>query len=216
MGSPPRPRVRHAERMSIYSDFAPRRTAQIVADLIALVVIAIAIAVGVAVRTAIAALGGVWAQLEDAGSGFQGTMGEIGETLGEVPFIGGGIRGPFDAAGDAGNSLAEAGRAGREAVETLANLAGLGVALLPIALLLLLWLWPRVRFARRAASTRALLRLEDGEALLALRALDDATAEELAAISPRPVRAWQEGDRAVVRRLAELEARTAGVRLVRD
>ena len=79
--------------------------------------------------------------------------------------------------------------------------------------MLLAWLWPRIRFARRSAETRALLRLDDGEELLALRALDSAAAAELARISPRPLSAWRAGDSAVVRALAALEARGAGVRL---
>lgn len=199
--------------MSIYADFGPRRTRQIIADVVAIVVIFLSIMLGVAVHGAISVLGGVWAQLEDAGTGFEDTMGEIGETLGDVPLIGGGIRGPFDAASGAGGSLADAGRTGQAAVETLATIAGLGVALLPIALVLLIWLWPRIRFVRRAATTRAILRLPDGEAILALRALDDATAQELSAISDHPVRAWQAGDHVVINRLAALEARESGVRL---
>ncbi|AYF99133.1 hypothetical protein [Protaetiibacter intestinalis] len=199
--------------MSLYSDFAPRRTVQIVADVVAIVVVIVAVLLGVAVHGAIAALGGVLVKLEEAGDGFQGTMGEIGDRLGEVPLIGDGIRGPFDSAAGAGGSLADAGRAGQTIVENIATAAGVGVALLPIAIVLLVWLWPRVRFARRAAETRALLRLEGGEQLLALRALDGAPAKELAAIAPHVVRGWQAGEPEVVRRLAALEAREAGVRL---
>ncbi|MBN9141962.1 MAG: hypothetical protein J0H23_14195 [Micrococcales bacterium] len=199
--------------MSLYADFGPRRTAQIVADVVAVVVIVVSVALGVAVHNAIAVLGGVWAQLEDAGSGFEDTMGEIGETLGGVPLIGGGIRGPFDTAAGAGGTLADAGRTGQAAVETLATIAGLGVAFLPIAIVLIVWLWPRIRFARRSAETRAILRLEDGRLLLALRALDDARASELARISPRALSDWRAGTPSVVHALAALEAREAGVRL---
>ncbi|MCS0498167.1 hypothetical protein [Protaetiibacter mangrovi] len=199
--------------MSLYADFAPRRTAQIIADALAIGVTVVAVLVGVAVHNAIAVLGGVWAQLEDAGTGFEDTMGEIGGTLGDVPLIGGGIRAPFDAASDAGGSLADAGRTGQAAVETLATVAGIGVAFLPIAVVLLLWLWPRLRFAWRSAETRALLRLEDGERLLALRALDDARASELLRISPRALSGWRADEPQIVRALAALEARQYGVRL---
>lgn len=199
--------------MSLYADFAPRRARQIVADVVALGVVVIAILAGVAARNAIAVLGGVWERLEDAGTGFEGTMGEIGETLGGVPLIGDGIRGPFDTAAGAGGSLADAGRTGQAAVDSLAAAAGLGVALLPIALVLLVWLWPRMRFVRRAAATRAVLRLDDGESLLALRALGDAPAKRLQAVSSRPVHDWRTGDRRTVHELAALEARAAGVRL---
>lgn len=199
--------------MNLYADFPARRTRQITADVVALCVVVVAIVLGVVVRNAIAALAGIWVRLEEAGAGFETTMGEIGENLGGVPLIGDGIRTPFDRAAGAGESLADAGRTGQAAVETVAALAGVGVALAPIALLLLLWVWPRVRFVRRAAETRALLRLEDGEQLLALRALDDARARELAAVSPRAVSGWRAGDASVIRGLAALEARRTGVRL---
>ena len=199
--------------MSLYSDFGPRRTAQIVADAVAVIVVIVAIVVGIAVRNTIAALGGVFVNLQDAGVGFESTMGEIGESLGGVPLIGDGIRGTFDQAAGAGVAIADAGRAGQAVVETIATVTGLGFALLPIAIVLLVWLWPRIRFVRRSAETRALLRLDDGEQLLALRALDGARAAELARISPQPLSAWRAGEPAVVRSLAALEARAAGVRL---
>jgi len=199
--------------MSIYADFAPRRARQIVADIVALAIIVGAILLGIVVHGTIAALGGVFVKLQDAGTGFEGTMGEIGDRLGEVPLIGGGIRGPFDTAAGAGGSLADAGRAGQATVEALASIVGVTVALIPILVLALAWLWPRVRFVRRARETRALLRLDDGLSLLALRALDDATARELARISPRALSDWRAGEPAAVRALAALEARRAGVRV---
>jgi hypothetical protein len=199
--------------MSWYADFGPRRARQVIADVVAVVIVTLSILSGIAVHGAIAVLGGVWGQLENAGSGFEDNMTEIGDRLGGVPLIGGGIRGPFDAAAGAGGSLADAGRTGQAVVETLATVAGLGVALLPIAIVLLAWLWPRIRFMRRAAETRALLQLDDGEQLLALRALGDARAAQLARISPRALSAWRAGEPAVVRSLAALEAREAGVRL---
>lgn len=199
--------------MSWYADFGPRRARQIVADVVALGVVIVAVLMGVAVRTTIAALAGVFVNLQDAGTGFEGTMGEIGERLGGVPLIGDGIRGPFDTAAGAGGSIAEAGRAGQAVVESIATIAGIGVAALPIVILLLVWLVPRIRFARRSAEARALLRLDDGPQLLALRALGDARAADLARISPRALSAWRAGDAEVVRALAALEAREAGVRL---
>ncbi|RQP09934.1 MAG: hypothetical protein EAS51_10160 [Microbacteriaceae bacterium] len=199
--------------MKLYADFAPRRVRQIVADLSALVVIALAIAAGVTVHGVIAAFGAAFGRLEDAGTGFQDTMGELGESLSGVPLLGDGVRGILDSAAGAGGSLADAGRTGQAVIESIAVGAGLGVAALPIAIVLLVWLLPRVRFVLRARTTRALFALQDGPSLLALRALDDATAKELARISPRPVRAWLSQDADVVHRLAELEAREAGIRL---
>ncbi len=199
--------------MTLYAEFGPRRARQIIADLFALAVIALAVVAGITVHGLIAAFGAAFARLEDAGSGFEGTMGELGESLGRVPLLGDGVRPLFDSAAGAGGSLAEAGRNGQAVVESIAVGAGVGVGALPIAIVLLAWLLPRVRFVRRAGATRALLALEDGHALLALRALDDASAAELRAIAPRPVQAWIAQDAEVVQRLAELEAREAGIRL---
>jgi hypothetical protein len=54
---------------------------------------------------------------------------------------------------------------------------------------------------------------DDGPDLLALRALVNGSRKDLAAIDRHPVAAWRSGETAVVRRLAELELREAGVRL---
>ena len=199
--------------MTLYADFAPRRVRQIIADLSGVVVLALAFVAGVTVHGVIAGLGKAFGRLEDAGTGFQDTMGELGESLSGLPLLGDGVRGILDSAAGAGGSLADAGRNGQAVIESIAVGAGVGVAALPIAIVLLVWLLPRVRFVLRARTTRALLALEDGHSLLALRALDDATAKELARISPRPVRAWLAQDAEVVHRLAELEARDAGIRL---
>ncbi len=199
--------------MSLYSDFAPRRVRQIAADILAAVVLIASIAAAAAVHGLISAFGKVWGRLEGVGSGFQQTMSDIGDDLRGVPLIGDGIRAPFEAASGAGGSLAEAGRAGKALIESIAVAAGLGVAAVPIALLLVAWLLPRMRFVRRAADTRALLALPDGEALLALRALQSASAAELTGVSPAPVHGWQERDPAVVRGLAALTGRRAGIRV---
>lgn len=199
--------------MSFYSDFPARRAVQLTGDIIAAVVVVTAIAAGFAVRSLIWAFGEAWTRLEEAGTGFEGSMGEIGESLGGVPLIGDGIRGLFGGAAGAGESLAEAGRTGRAIIETLANLAGFGTAALPVAVVLLVWLWPRLRFARRSAALRALLTLDDGMSLLALRALGSADAAQLRAVSSTPVRDWGAGEPRVVHGLAALAAREAGVRL---
>src|SRR4249919_370602 len=108
--------------MKIYSDFAGRRTRQIIADVLALVAIALWVWFGFTVF-------GV--QMEDAGAGFEETMKEVGETLGGIPLIGPGIRLPFDGASAAGGTLADAGQAQQEAVFQLALTLGIGTAALP-------------------------------------------------------------------------------------
>ena len=199
--------------MKLYSDYPARRTAQITADLIALGFIAVFVWIGTLVYAAIAVLAAFGRTIEDAGNGFEETMADAGETLGGVPFIGGGIRAPFDAASGAGTLLAEAGQAQQDLVMTAALIIALVVALIPILLVVLIWLRRRLRWARRATEARNLSRLEDGPDILALRALMNADYREIRGIDREPVDAWRRGDKKVMRELAQLELREAGVRL---
>jgi hypothetical protein len=199
--------------MKLYSDYPARRTSQILADLIALAVIAAAVWVGVVVYAAIAVLAAFGRSIEDAGNGFEQTMADAGDTLGGVPLIGDGIRQPFDAASGAGTLLAQAGQAQQELVMTAALTVAIAVAALPILLVLWIWLRRRLGWARRATEARNLSRLPDGPDLLALRALVNADFRELHDIDREPVDAWRRGEKKVVRALAQLELREAGVKL---
>jgi hypothetical protein len=199
--------------MKLYSDYPARRTAQITADLIAFGFIALFIWIGTLVYAAIAVLAAFGRTIEDAGNGFEETMADAGETLGGVPLIGGGIRQPFDAASGAGTLLAEAGQAQQDLVMTAALIIAIVVALIPILLVVLIWLRRRLRWARRATEARNLSRLEDGPDILALRALMNADYRDIRGIDREPVDAWRRGDKKVMRELAQLELREAGVRL---
>jgi hypothetical protein len=199
--------------MKLYSDFPGRRTAQIVADIIGIGLIALIIWGAVLIHAAIDVLAQVGKSLQDAGDGFQKTMTDAGNTLGGVPLIGGGIREPFDAASGAGGLLAQAGQAQQNLVETAALVIAIASAVLPILIVLFFWLRPRLRFARRATSAYRVAQLNDGVQLLALRALVSGDAKELHRVAERPVEAWRHGEVTVVRALAGLELREAGIRL---
>ncbi len=199
--------------MRLYSDYPERRARQITADVIALLLIAFWIWVGVTVFGLVRALADFGVQMEQAGSGFRETMTEVGETLGGVPVIGGGIRIPFDGASQAGAALETAGQDQQAAVFQLALALGIGIAIFPIAMILAAWLIPRIRFARRAARVRAIVDTGTGTDLLALRALATRRLADLARVHPDPMAAWRRGDDDVVRDLAALELRAAGVRL---
>jgi hypothetical protein len=199
--------------MKLYSDFAPRRTRQIVADVLAILGIGLWVWFGVAVYQLVMGLAGFGKLVADSGTGFKETMVEVGEILGGVPLIGGGIRIPFDGASDAGRALEAAGAGQQAAVAQLATVLGIGIALLPVLTILVLWLWPRLRFARRAATARDLAASPMGVDLLALRALATHKLPALSAVDPDAIGAWRRGDDGVLQRLAALELRSAGVRM---
>lgn len=199
--------------MKLYSDYGARRTRQIFGDIVAIVLIGLWVWFGVGVFQLVDGLSGYGQGMIDAGSGIEEAMSDVGEQLGGVPLVGAGIRAPFDAASEAGAALVEAGVAQQEAVHRLALGLGIGIPALPVLTILLLWLVPRIRFARGAARAREALSTSAGLDLLALRALATQRLATVTAIAPDALDAWRRGDRLVVRRLAELELRSAGIRL---
>jgi hypothetical protein len=199
--------------MRLYSDFGPRRTRQIIADILAIVAIAAWVWLGVTVFQLVMNLSTFGQQMEDAGAGFRQTMTEVGDNLGGVPLIGGGIRVPFDGASEAGGALEAAGQSQQVAVSQLATGLGVGIAALPILMILLLWLVPRIRFIRKSSRARAIVKAEAGIDLLALRALATQKISALTAVSPDAMAAWRRGDEAVMRSLAQQELKSAGVRM---
>jgi hypothetical protein len=199
--------------MQFYSDYAPQRSRQIVIDVFAVAAIAAWVWLGAFVYSLVLDLARFGAQMQTAGSDFSSTMTDIGDRLGGVPLIGGGISGPFEAASGAGASLEAAGRSQQEAVLNLATGLGWGIAVVPVITILLFWLIPRLRFTRRAAATRRLIRGAVTVDMLALRALTNQKLSVLAAIDADPVSAWRRGDPAVMRSLAALELKASGVRI---
>lgn len=82
--------------MSLYSDYPAVRTRQIIADGVGLVLVIVVVSVAAAVTATIRALGAFGRDLEQAGLDFEAGLSDAAETLGDVPLIGDGIRGPFD------------------------------------------------------------------------------------------------------------------------
>lgn len=199
--------------MKLYSDFGPRKTRQILFDVISLAFVLGWAWLGATIYSLVKELETFGMQMEEAGSGFRQTMTDVGESLGNVPLIGEGIRIPFDGASGAGGSLEQAGQSQQELVQQLALTLGLGVALLPILMILAVWLLTRGRFIRRAGRAKALVRAGAGIDLLALRALANQKIATISSVDVNAMAAWRRGDEAVMRKLAALELESSGIRL---
>lgn len=198
--------------MKLYSDFGGRRAAQVIGDLVALGLIASSVWAAVLLHGFVTGFAILGRRLEEAGTGFRGSMTEIGNTLGDVPLIGAGIAEPFDGASAAGATLESVGRGQQDVVGWIALFAAIGIAALPIAAVLLLWVAPRLVRAVRAGRTAAALTRAGGADLLALRALTDRSLLGVLAADPDAVAGWRRSDPDTIRTLAALEARAAGVR----
>lgn len=199
--------------MKLYSDYGSRRTRQIIGDIVAIGLIALWVWFGVAIFQLVENLAVFGVRMEEAGAGFRETMSEVGETLGGIPLIGGGIRIPFDGASQAGGALETAGQNQQDAVFQLALFLGISASILPILMILIVWLIPRIRFIRRAGRAKQVVKSQAGIDLLALRALATEKLSSIAKIDEDALGAWRRGDQRVMRQLAELELKSSGVKL---
>ncbi|MDZ5143591.1 hypothetical protein [Microbacterium testaceum] len=199
--------------MKLYSHFAVQRGRQVIADTVALALIAVSIFAGITVFSAVDQLAQFGRQLQTTGVDFRTSMTDAGTRLGGVPLIGEGISGPFTTASSAGDTLAAVGQTQQDLVRQAAIALGVGVAALPILIVLLVWLLPRLRFVSLATRTRAQVRAGLTTDLLALRALSHQKVGTLTKVDSDAAADWRRGDPVVMQRLAGLELRSVGIRL---
>jgi hypothetical protein len=198
--------------MSLYSDYSAARTRQIIADVIGLISVIVVVAIAASITATIRTLAAFGRDLETAGLDFQEGLLGAADALGDVPVIGDGIRAPFDAAAAAGQSVADAGRGQQELVEFIAVSVGWSVALVPLLVIALVWVLPRVRFALRSHRMRAMIQAGLTVDTLAARALARAPLSQLVAVHPDPAAAWRSQQPEALRKLAAIELRRAGIR----
>ena len=198
--------------MKLYADSPGRRTAQIVADLLVLGWIVLWTRVGRAVHDGTSALAEPGRQTDESATAMAGQLRDAGGQLGEAPLVGDELATPFDRAADASEGIASAGRASVEAVEQLAVVLGLAIALIPILVILAVHLPRRWRFVREATAGARFIDSADDLDLFALRALAHQPMRVLARVSDDPAGDWRRQDPDVVRRLAELELEDVGLR----
>ena len=198
--------------MKLYADSPGRRTAQIVADLLVVAWIVLWVRVGTAVHDGTVALAAPGRQTDESASAMAGQLRDAGGRLGETPLVGDELATPFDRAAEASEGIAAAGRASVEAVEQLAVVLGLAIALIPILVILAIHLPRRWRFVHEATAGARFIDSADDLDLFALRALARQPMRVLAAVSDDPAGDWRRRDPVVVRRLAELELADVGLR----
>ena len=198
--------------MSLYSDYPGARTRQIIADVFGVIAVIIVVTIAATITAAIRTLAAFGRDLEAAGLDFQAGLLEAADALGDVPVIGDGIRAPFDLAASGGQAVADAGRGQQQLVEFIAVSVGWSVALVPLVLIALIWLVPRLRFAQRSSRMRSMITRGLTVDTLAARALARAPLAQLVAVHPDPAAAWRSQQPDALRDLAAIELRRAGIR----
>lgn len=198
--------------MKLYADAPLRRTRQLLADVLVLAWVVLWAWAGAVVHDGTTALADPARQTDSAATSLGDQLRDAGGRLGGTPVVGDELAAPFDRAAEASDQIAAAGRDTVGAVERLALLLGLAVALVPILIALAVHLPRRWRFAREATAGARFVDAHEDLDLFALRALAHQPMHVLARVSDDPAGAWRAGDREVVRRLAELELADVGLR----
>jgi hypothetical protein len=196
----------------LYADDRVRASRQAIGDCLLVFWVVTWWRISQSVRDATLELAGPGRQMRESGSGLADRMRDAASAVDGAPLIGDELRAPFDGAGSAADQLADAGTAQIQAVQDLAGWLQLAVALIPILLACAFYLPLRWRFVRRAGAAQRFVDAAEDLDLFALRALAKQPMHRLARISDDPAGAWRRRDQAVVRRLAELELRTVGLR----
>lgn len=199
--------------MKLYADSETRRLRQMAGDALLLLWILVWIEVGKAVHDATMLLARPGEEITEAGNGLAEKLRDASSAVGDAPFIGDDLQSPFDGAGDAADRIAGAGTSQVEAVEKLAHWLGWSVGLIPILVMLAIYLPLRWRFIRQATAGQRFIDASEDLDLFALRALARQPMHRLAKISDDPAGAWRRGDPEVVRSLAVLELKEAGLKV---
>ncbi len=198
--------------MKVYADSPARRVRQLLGDFLVVAWVLLWAWLATRVHDATMHLAVPGREIDEAAGAMAGQLRDAGGAVADVPLVGSEVGDGFEGAGAAADRLAAAGRTQVDAVEQLALWLALAVALTPVLIVLAVYLPPRIRFVRRASAGRRLLDSAADLDLFALRAMANQPLHVLDRVSADPVRAWREGDREVVRRLAALELREVGIR----
>ena len=198
--------------MKFYADTAGRRTFQLVVDLMFVAWLVMWVWIGLVVHDGTMALAAPGRQTDESASAMAGQLRDAGGRLDDVPLIGDEVATPFDKAADASDGLAAAGRDSVRAVEKLAFVLGLSIALIPILVVTAFYLPGRLRFIREATAGVKFIDSGHDLDLFALRALTNQPMRVLAKISDDPAGDWRRRDPSVVSRLAELELKDVGLK----
>lgn len=199
--------------LKLYSDYAPHRARQLVADIGFALWSVLWIWIATRLYALFMPLAAPGRQLENAGEALAGNFDDAGQWLSELPFIGEGAASPFDRLSDAGDSLAAAGAEQQQVVSQVALFLSITLAVLAISMMAVVWLPLRVRFIRRASAAQQYVDDAADLDLFALRAMSRQPLDRLTQIDPDPVGAWRRGDQRVINALAGLELRDEGLRM---
>jgi hypothetical protein len=194
-----------------YATTPGRLLAQLFSDIVVVVWTFGWALVGLAVHSAVSTIADVGRQFGGGADGVANSLESAGHSATHIPLVGDAVSKPLTAASQAALDIAGAGHNLDTTATWLAVVLALAVAAPPILGVVVPWLALRIRFFRRKRNVSALAATPAGEQVLALRALANRPLRQLAEVSADPVGAWRCDDVGIIRGLAALELRSAGI-----
>lgn len=147
--------------MRIYPDIPRRRLHVAARDALVVALLALFAWAGFAVHDAVDKLAILGTGVRDAGTSVEGAFDTAADNVESAPVVGGTLGDALRGAGEGtGGNVADAGRAGEDAVHQLADILGLTTFGIPALLLLLRYLPSRVGLARRLTAADRVLRAD--------------------------------------------------------
>jgi hypothetical protein len=198
--------------VKLYADTPARRTRQVLSDVLMLLWIGLWAYAGRQVHDTVEQLRAPADSITSAGQSVNGALTGAGDQAGQLPLVGDQLKTWLTQAAGSGTTLQEAGTSMADTVDTLARGLGIATALVPILLVLVVWLYVRIRFVRNATQSQRFIDAGEDLDLFAFRAMATQPMRALARVSDDPAGAWRRQDRDVIRELALLELRDQGLR----
>jgi hypothetical protein len=200
--------------LRLYAEIPARRNRQVLVDLIAVALIALTVWAAFFVRDMIMLLAEPGRKVESSGDGLAEELGNVGDAASDVPLIGDVLKQPLQSAADASTGFADAGASLQEIVTQVADVTATALIVIPVLLILVLWLPPRLLWIRRSMIVRRLADAPGGADLLALRALTGSPAALVELPTPPGgfADAWRRGDQEAIATLSAIALAHTGLR----
>lgn len=196
--------------MRVYARPSLRLAFQLVADLSVAIWIIVWWQLSTWVTTTVNHIAAPSRQVGSTMRNLRANVGSAADSVGDIPYVGGSIRSPFDAIATDMSGVIDATDEQVAAIEHAAVVLGWAAFLIPVGMVLAFWLPLRIRFLMRTMRVAQLAAEPYGTELLAFRALANAPLRVIAAI-PNAAEGYRSRDPHTLAVLADTECRRLGV-----
>ena len=169
--------------------------------------------IAIAVRRVIDVAAAPAEKMSELAGSMAGNMADAADTAESVPLVGQKLRGPFDSMSSGITEMQGFADSLAHTIHVAAIVIAVIVFVVPVIIWVWKWLPSRISFTYQSSRANRLLAADGAVELFALRAMANAPLSQLERVTSNPIHAWQTGDEAVMRQLADIELRRVGLSL---